>query len=87
MANTPRTKNQIAGVLQFFGPHHETTAPKTANPSQIQGVCPHPKPITVPIKPANATGTKGRRIGQLVLIARILNGHPEATKKTFFLRQ
>jgi hypothetical protein len=83
MANTPRTKSQVAGVLQFFGPHQEKTDPTPAAPSQIHGFFSQPKPITVPTNPATATGNKGRRIGQFVFIARILNGHPDATKKTF----
>jgi hypothetical protein len=39
-----------------------------ATPSQIHGFCPQPKPITVPINPATATGNKGRRIGQFVFM-------------------
>jgi hypothetical protein len=68
MANTPRTKSQIAGVLHFFGPHQEKTDPTPTTPSQIHGFFSQPKPTTVPTNPATATGNKGRRIGQFVFM-------------------
>jgi hypothetical protein len=84
MANTPRTKSQVATVLQFFGPHQEKTDPIPTTPSQIHGFFSQPKPITVPTNPATATGNKGRRIGQFVFIK--LDPAPTSTalKRNFF---
>jgi len=55
-------------VLPFLGAQHETPAPTPANPNQIHGFPPQTNPIPVPTNPANATGNKGRRIGQFVFM-------------------